>query len=204
MKSIESQILDRISSQGYGWTFSAKDFINLGSREAIDIGLHRIEKKKIIRRVIRGIYDYPKKGKLTGGLISPDPFTVAQTIARRNNWKIIPNGETALNVLGLSTQMPVAFIFFSNGQNRSYQLGKFEIIFKHKIAKDFFKTSDIEDLIIQSIKTLGKDGIDNTKIRIMRKKLSRQGRQQLLNHAQYGTEWIFRVIKKICMAEENE
>lgn len=59
-QSIESRVISTIYGHGRGWAFSQKDFAHLGSRETIDVVLHRLLEKSTIRRVIRGIYDYPK------------------------------------------------------------------------------------------------------------------------------------------------
>jgi len=63
-QTIENKALSRIYGSGRGWSFSPKDFADLGSRAAIDLALHRLNNKSTIRRVIRGIYDYPRYSEL--------------------------------------------------------------------------------------------------------------------------------------------
>jgi hypothetical protein len=81
----------------------SRDFLDLGGRPTVDSGLHRLEKRGEIRRVIRGIYDYPRFSKLLDQSLRPDIDQVARALARKFRWRIQPSGATALNFLGLST-----------------------------------------------------------------------------------------------------
>lgn len=106
MQSIANKVINRIYGHGRGWAFTPKDFADLGERSAIDISLNRLIKKGTIRRIMRGIYDYPRISKLFNAPASPEPDQIAHAIAKIHSWSISPSGETALNILGLSTQVP--------------------------------------------------------------------------------------------------
>src|SRR5277367_6165672 len=123
-QSIEDKLVSRIYGNGRGWAFSQADFADLGGRSAIDLALHRREHDGIIRRVIRGIYDYPGYSKTLRGPVSPDIDQVAHALARKFVWRIQPDGATAQNLLGLSTQVPAQAVYLSDGPDRSYALGK--------------------------------------------------------------------------------
>jgi predicted transcriptional regulator of viral defense system len=105
-QTIENKAKYRIRGAGGGWAFSPRDFLDLGGRPTVDSALHRLEKRGEIRRVIRGIYDYPRFNKLLDQHLSPDIDQVARALARKFRWRIQPSGATALNFLGLSTQVP--------------------------------------------------------------------------------------------------
>ena len=105
-QTIENKAKYRIRGMGGGWAFSPRDFLDLGGRPTVDSALHRMEKRSEIRRVIRGIYDYPRFSKLLDQNLSPDIDQVARVLARKFRWRILPSGATALNFLGLSTQVP--------------------------------------------------------------------------------------------------
>ena len=202
-QSIEKMIITRIKGHGKGWSFSPKDFTDLGQRTAIDISLHRLHDLGEIRRVMRGIYDYPKIGKLTKKPLSPDIWSVAQTIARKNGWKIVPSGETALNALGLSTQVPGKFIFFTDGTNREYKLENRPLTFRRRTPKDLQLANGPMSIVIQAIKTLGKARIDVSVIKTIREHLSSNEKKELLKKAQYGTDWVYEIIKKICKGHNH-
>ena len=104
-KNIENKLLDTIKKKGRGWSFSQRDVAHLGTRSAIDVALHRLREKGVIRRVIRGIYDYPRFSKLLNGDLSPDTDQVAQAQARKFGWRIQSSGPAAQNMLGLSTSL---------------------------------------------------------------------------------------------------
>lgn len=116
-------MLSRIYGNGRGWAFSQADFADLGSRSAVDSTLHRREKERLIRRVLRGIYDYPRFSTLLEKQIDPDVDKVAHALARKFAWRIQPDGATAQNLLGLSTQVPARVVYLSDGPARTYTVG---------------------------------------------------------------------------------
>ena len=130
-QTFEDKALYRIRGTGGGWAFSPRDFLDLGGRPTVDSGLHRLEKRGEIRRVIRGIYDYPRFSKLLDQNLSPDIDQVARALARKFRWRIQPSGATALNFLGLSTQVPARAVYLSDGPDRLYQIGNTALAFEH-------------------------------------------------------------------------
>ena len=86
-QAVEQKILSRIYGNGRGWAFSQADFAGLGPRPTIDSALHRREREGVIRRVIRGIYDYPRHSKALRGPVSPDIDQVAHALARKFAWR---------------------------------------------------------------------------------------------------------------------
>lgn len=105
MESMKNQILRRIEKMDLGSVFSAKDFLDLASRTSIDVLLAKLAKSGTIRRIGRGLYDRPKFNADLEAELSPDMHEAAQAVARRQRWKIVPEGAWAANVLGLSTQV---------------------------------------------------------------------------------------------------
>jgi len=200
--SIEQKILSRIRKHEQGAAFSPKDFTDLGSRQAVDVAFHRLETKGAIRRILRGIYDVPRMGKLTGKPASPNVWSVAQTIARKNGWKILPSGETALNALGLSTQVPANYLFFTDGQNKSYSIGNTHIDFRHRKPKELMQANGKCSLVTQALKALGKNHIDGSVVEKLRSQLTVKERRMLLSDSQYATAWILDAVKKICRKDD--
>src|SRR5260370_35207911 len=122
-QTFEDKALYRIRGTGVGWAFTSRDFLDLGGRSTVDFAVQRVEKRGEIRRVIRGIYDYPRFSKLLDQSLSPDIDQVARALARKFRWRIQPSGATALNFLGLSTQVPARAVYLSDGPDRVYQIG---------------------------------------------------------------------------------
>jgi len=134
-QAIEQRILSRIYGNGRGWAFSQADFADLGARSTIDSALHRREGEGVIRRIIRCIYDYPRQSKALGGATSPNIDQVAHALARKFAWRIQPDGATAQNLLGLSTQVPAHAVYLSDGPDRSYTIGRTKLAFEHTALK---------------------------------------------------------------------
>jgi len=99
MQTMRDHILARIKRLGEGKAFSAKDFLDIASRGTIDMALGSLTRSGTIRRIRRGLYDVPRVNEALGGKLSPDIDEAARAIARRQRWKIVPEGAWAANLL---------------------------------------------------------------------------------------------------------
>ena len=161
MQSIDNKLVSRIYGHQRGWAFSKNDFLDLGSDAAIRKALSRLETKGIVRRVLRGVYDYPRISSLLNETMGSDLDVLASAIARKSGWRIQPSENTALNLLGLSTQVPAKSIYLSDGPSKSYELGNRQLIFKKRALRESgFKHKESE-LVVQALKALGRDCIDS-------------------------------------------
>lgn len=121
-QSIDSKILDTIQRRGRGSVFVPTDFLDIGSRETVDVVLHRLVQKGTIRRLARGVYDYPQKHPVLG-MLQLSAETIAQTLAGRDQTRLQPAGDYAANALGLSEQVPAKAVFLTDGPSRTVQIG---------------------------------------------------------------------------------
>jgi hypothetical protein len=202
--SIEKKVLSKIYGKGRGYAFSSNDFISEFSRDSVDKALSTLVNKKKIRRVARGIYDYPKYSELLKKDLSPSIEEVADAYSRKFNWKIEVTGDTALNVLGLSTQVVGKYIYLSNGPNKSYQLNDGRTVeFKKSALKNIgFKYKE-SSLIVQALKTLGKEQIEESTIKKIREQIDEKMYEKILKDTKTATSWIYETIKQICQKEPN-
>ena len=203
MQSIEDKILSRIYGRGRGWAFTQKDFASLGSRSSIDLALHRLGKKKIIKRVFRGIYNYPRYSKKLEQILSPDIDQVAQALARKFGWQIQPSGPAALNILGLSTQVQAKYIYKSSGPDRSYNIGKIELVFQNTPSKEARFQHYESAIIVQALKSLGLNRITPEVITSIKKWLDAEKRPKILKDTRTATSWVYDAIRKICGETDN-
>lgn len=120
-QDIAAKILGRIYGNGRGGVFTPKDFLDLASHQAVRKALGRFANEGTIRRLRRGVYDYPAFSSLLNAPASPDPNAIARAVARAHGWTILPAGETALNLLGLSTQVPAQWQYFSDGPSKTFE-----------------------------------------------------------------------------------
>lgn len=197
MQSIVNKIFYRICARGRGWAFSASDFVAEFNRDQIDNALSNLTKANRIRRVCRGIYDYPQYSNLLAQYLSSDFDQVAHAIARKFNWRIQPSGNAALNLLGLSTQVPGRIIYLSDGPSKKYSIGNYVLEFKKTALKNVgFKHKD-SGLIVQALKALGKDQASGFNIKSFQKHLDMSKSKQILKDTKSTTSWIYDYIKKI-------
>ncbi len=194
-QSTEKQALARIYGHGRGWAFSLKDFRDVGR---VDMALHRLVEAGTIRRVIRGIYDYPRFSELLQQPLAPDPHRVAQALARKFGWRIQPDGAAAMNLLGLSTQVPSQYVYQSDGPDRTYQVGKTSIIFRQTALKEIGFKHEESALIVQALKTLGEERTTDSVVKTVRDWLSEAKRGKVLKDTERVTGWVYAAIKKIC------
>ena len=197
-QNTEQKLLSKIYGKGRGWAFSQKDFARLASRGAIDIALHRLLAKGTIRRVMRGIYDYPRYSDLLDDDVSPDIDQVAGTLARKFGWRIQPSGSAAQNLLGLSTQVPAAYIYLSDGPDRSYDIRGTTLKFKHTALKEAGFRHRESALIVQALKSLGSDRMKPRIIAKVRRWLDPKLREKILADTSTATGWVYAAIRQIC------
>jgi len=196
-KTVDERLVSRIYGNGRGWAFSQADFADLGHRPAIDLALHRREKEGLIRRVIRGIYDYPRHSKVLEKSVSPDIDQVAHALARKFGWRIQPDGVTAQNLLGLSTQVPAHALYLSDGPNRSYKIGQTALTFEHTALKEAgFKLPESR-LLVQALKAYSENHITPKVIASIRKRINPVLLQRILLDTKTATSWVYAAIQEI-------
>lgn len=194
---IETKALRIIQRTGRGWAFSQRDLASLGNRAAIDKALQRLTRKRRIRRIVRGVYDYPRFSRLLGQELGPDTDQVAQALARKFGWRIQPSGPSAQNIIGLSTQVPARIVYLSDGPERSYQVGKTALVFKHIAPKETgFKYRE-SALIVQAFKSLGADRITPQTIATVRAWLDPKMRWRVLADTRTATGWVYAAIRQV-------
>jgi len=201
MQTIEQKIVSRIYGKGRDWTFSQSDFAGLGSRAAIDKSLQRLVAKGTIRRVIRGIYYYPKYSELLKTTLSPDVHQVALALARKFRWNIQPMGMAALNALGLSTQVQARYGYMSDGPTRQYRIGKSDLFFLHTAFRDSGFKLPVSSLLVEGLKVLGPDRVDQKTIDKLRRTVSADEKPKILKDTRTAVAWVRDVILKICQED---
>ncbi len=198
MQPIETKIVSRIYGRGRGWAFCANDFSAEFGRSTVDWVLYKLVAAGTIRRVCRGVYDYPKYSELLQQQLGPDFDQVAQAIARKFNWRIQPSGDAALNLLGLSTQVPGRLVYLSDGPNRQYDIGNYMLEFKKSALKDVGFKHRESGLIVQALKALGKERVDDAVITTLRKQLDETTCKRVLKDTVTATGWVYETIKRVC------
>jgi predicted transcriptional regulator of viral defense system len=192
------QIKARILSSDKGTTYITSDFADIADINSINQSLHRLLKAGVIRRVLRGVYEYPEYSDFLNEFIAASPHKIAEALARNYGWVIVPSGDTALNQFGLSTQVPAIWTYVSTGSYKKYTYDKVTITFTHTTSKDLAKYSYKTALLIQALKAIGNGNISDTQIKKLSTRLTASEKTSALAEAQHSTSWVYAAIKKIC------
>lgn len=215
--ALEDTVLSRIYGRGRGWAFSKKDFSALGESGSIDRALSRMAEKGVIRRVMRGLYDYPAYSKLLKKDLSPDIDQVAQALARKFGWQIQISGNAALNIMGLSTQVPTQYLYLSDGPSKTYQVGNIGIEFKKTRFTQLGLKHTANEILVQAIQALGERPLNqDEKQKVIQYLVNTSGMKdvvesgqlnevlvnRILKDTQYVTSWIASNIRQVLMSKE--
>ncbi|MDA9262674.1 DUF6088 family protein [bacterium] len=193
-KSIQSRIENKIKSMKRGSILFPSNFDDKGNVEVVKKSLLRLENKKFLVRLAHGIYLYPKQDKLLG-ILYPTIEEIAVAIAERDKARIIPTGTTALNKLGLSTQIPMNIVFLTDGAPRSIVVGKRTIKLKRTSPKNLAVKGEITSLIIQALKEIGKDNITAEQLEKIKIHLEKEKQEIIAHDAKLAPAWISKIMK---------
>jgi len=196
MLSVDKQVIRRIYGKRRGWCFTPKVFGDLGSAEAVRIALFRLARKGIIRRLGRGLYDYPKKHP-TLGCLSPDPVEIARALSARDATRLQPSGAYAANLLGLSDQVPAKVVFLTDGRARRVRIGRQEIVLKNTTPRNMAPAGRISGTVIQALRHIGQKQLSEAHIGHLRKILALQDKKRLTKDKVYAPAWMHPFIDAI-------
>jgi len=202
MNAITDTILRRIRAKRRGWVFTPKNFADIGTRAAIDQTLSRLARKGTIRRLDRGLYDYPKQHPALGAL-SPAADDLAQAVAAKTGNIAFPSGAAAANLLGLSTQVPAKPVYLTNGPSRTRKIGNRTIVLKHARVPIVRGLSNKANFMLQALSYLGKNNMDDQMIRQCASRLDDQDLNDLADAAVHVPGWLANTILRIQQAKNG-
>jgi Family of unknown function (DUF6088) len=199
-QSIDSRIIATIHGRGRGSVFVPADFLGLGSRQAVDIALHRLAQKGTIRRLARGVYDFPKEHPVLGPL-QPSAEAVAKALAGRDRTRLQPAGAYAANALGLSEQVPARAVFLTDGPSRTVKIGPMTIQLRRTTAKNMAAAGRLSGLVIQALRELGKQHVTPDRRAQLKRSLPPQKRRELIKDIRLAPAWMHPIFREL--AEEK-
>jgi len=200
--SIDAKIMQRILDHGEGWVFTPSHFLDLGSRTAVALALMRYKRADTIRQIARGLYELPRQDALIGQL-APSADAIAQAVQGRDAIRLQPSGAYAANVLGLSEQVPMKIVFYTDGPTRNMQVGKQRIQLKHTTPRTMATAGRISGVVIQALRHIGKAQVDETDIAKLRKHLTKDEKAQLIEDMRYAPAWVAAIMRRIATEQEG-
>ncbi|MCA6108036.1 DUF6088 family protein [Bradyrhizobium cenepequi] len=186
--SVPDKIIKRARASGRGGVFTPSDFLDVASRAAVDQALSRLAKAGKLRRLARGLYDFPKVHPKLGPL-SPAPDDVAQALARETGSQVQIAGARAANALGLSTQVPAKSTYLTDGPSRRVVLGKRVIDLRHASPKHLIAPGSPVGMVVQALRHLG--SVRATDVaRVAARRLSASDKKRLATSAVQAPAWM--------------
>ena len=202
-QTIDGKVVSRIYGHGKGWVFTPYHFKDLGSRDAIASALKRYKRSGLIRRLARGLYDYPKTDPELGPL-QPSTDDIAKALAGRDAARLQPTGAYAANLLGLSTQVPMKVTYLTDSLSRTVQIGQRQITLKRTTPRNMAPAGKVSGLVIQALRHVGQNGTDKQVIAQLDRVLDKQAKSQLMKDIRYAPAWIADVIRELAVREKSE
>ncbi|MEA5017806.1 MAG: DUF6088 family protein [Erysipelotrichaceae bacterium] len=197
-KEIQSdKIWNLIEDQPKGTIFSVNDFYYLGNVNTVKSIFLRLEAEGKIDRLIDGLYVIPKFSQLLQEKSYPSVDEVADKLADKFSWTICPSENHALNLIGLSTQVPNKYVFVSDGPYRIYEYRGREIVFKHTSNRFITEYYRNYSLMVQAIKALGKSNITDYDIKKLAKFCKQYIDEDIIKTGKKLPAWIQEVLKMI-------
>lgn len=191
-------ILRKIRAKRRGWVFTPKQFANLGTRAAVDQALSRLSRGGEIRRLARGIYEFPKIHPKIG-VLSPSPEAIAQAVAERTGSRIMVSGAKAANLLGLSTQVPLQNLFLTEGPSRTVRIGNQTVSLRHVAPSKMLGAGSEAGIVIQAVRSLGPEGIAETSVRALAARLPLAVKSALKRLAPAAPAWSQPVLRELAV-----
>ena len=150
-------------------------------------------------KIAHGIYTKPIKSRF--GVVLPSVDKVVQAIAVRDNAEVLPSGMTALNLLGLSTQVPMNYSFLTTGSERTVNLSNRKVVLKRGVPKNFCYETRLISLLVQALKALKKENVGEAELNILRQLVSREpNKATLIKDVDMMPVWMKRIIKPMLTA----
>ncbi len=176
---ISEKIKKRILDKGQGKLHCVADFYDLGNDRVVRQALIRLEKRGILERVKRGVYLLPEVDAEIG-VLHPSLDDIAKTIAERDNVQILPTGALALNILGLSTQVPMNAVYVTTGASKIVRVGKRKITFRRVTPKYFAFKAKVSPLIVFALQEIKEKNVTEGIIEQLKKVIEKSNELELL------------------------
>lgn len=158
--SLIKQIMDRIDKKPNSFIWISIDFVDLGKRDAIDKALQRLVSQDLLQNISRGLYMKTSHNLLTKKLTTPDYQRVIEAIMRRSKGRILVDGMTAANALGLTNAVPSRVIIHTDSRLHSISIGNLMIEFKLTSPSKLYWAGHPAMYIVQALYWL-RDSVEN-------------------------------------------
>jgi DNA-binding transcriptional ArsR family regulator len=194
--SVAARMRQRIQEAPEETIFIVRDFLDLGSRRAVDESLRRLTREGLVRRLQQGVYDRPRISRLLGEPVPPAPEALASALARRNGARVAPSLAASANALGISTQVPAKSVFRTNGgKARRVKVGN-QTIELRPAAPGQFPDSEA-GAVIQALRFLGEGNVTEAIIERLRRELTDKQKEALRQEWMTAPGWMHPILQEV-------
>lgn len=194
--SLFSTVRKRILNTEMGEILFSSDFSDLNDNKSVNKILSRLVNEGRIERISQGIYLRAEKTNF--GILIPSLYEIANAIAKRDKVKIFPSGNTALNMIGLSTQVPMVAEYITSGSARTINIRNRKIVFSRATPKNFEYKNVLIHLAVVSLKKIGQENVSNEVIGALENLLSNRNNLYFWKEdIQLAPVWIRKMLTEI-------
>ena len=203
MTPIAHKIMKRVSAHGRGkWVCTPRDFLDLGSRAAVDQALSRLVKAGRLRRVGHGLYDMPRMSSVLKRDAPVDLDAAITALARRDGVRIVPDGLVAANQLGLTTAVPAQVSYVTDGATRTLKVGGRTVRFRHAGPSVMRWAGTSAAPVVQALRWLGPDNAADAQVAsTLRRRLPADVKRDLLQNSKRLPGWALPLVQDITADE---
>ncbi len=164
--------------------------------------LAELTKEGVLVKLAQGIYAKPRMSRF--GAVLPSVEKIVQAIAVRDNAKVLPSGMTALNALGLSTQVPMNYTYLTTGSERTVKLTNRQVVLKRGVPKNFWYETRLIALLVQALKILKQENVGQEELQIIRSLIEKEpDKETLAKDVDKMPAWMKRLIKPMLKPHED-
>lgn len=168
--------------------------------EFVGSTLAELTNEGVLTKIAQGIYAKPRKSRF--GIVLPTVDKVVQAIATRDNAQVLPSGMTALNILGLSTQVPMNYTYLTTGSERTVKLSNRQVTLKRGVPKNFCYETRLIALLVQALKALKQENVTDNELQTINSLISKEpNKDSLMRDVDLMPAWMKRIIKPMLKTE---
>ena len=164
--------------------------------------LTELTNEGVLVKLAQGIYAKPRMSRF--GVVLPSVEKIVQAIAVRDNAKVLPSGMTALNALGLSTQVPMNYTYLTTGSQRTVKLTNRQVVLKRGVPKNFWYETRLIALLVQALKTLKQENVGQEELQTIRALIAKEpDKETLAKDVDKMPAWMKRLIKPMLKPNDD-
>ena len=165
--------------------------------------LSELTNEGLLVKLAQGIYAKPRKSRF--GVVFPSVEKIVQAIATRDNAEILPSGMTALNALGLSTQVPMNYTYLTTGSERTVKLANQQVVLKRGVPKNFCYETRLIALLVQALRALKQENVGQEELQTIRTLITKEpDKKALAKDVDMMPAWMKRIVKPMLKSNEDD